>query len=374
MLILWLQRHPRLIDWALSLAALATTVGAAAHHSQPGIGIPLSLVASLPLLVRRRYPLPVLAVATAALVVQVAAIGLFAPLPAGIALFTAADQLERRESLLAGAATLVAITPALWANAGWGQVLNVVGRLVPFAIAWLLGDSFGTRRRYVAALEERADRLEREREAEAARAVAEEQARIARELHDVIAHTLSVIVVQAAAARDVFATRPERAREALDAIERSGRVALEELRRLVGSVRGEEAASFAPPPRLADLDRLLGELRKSGLEVSVSIDGPPAPLPQAVDLSAYRVVQEALTNTLKHAQASQAEVALRWEEHTLEVEIHDDGVGSASANGIGHGIVGMQERLALLGGTLAAGPATEGGFTVLARFPLASAT
>jgi signal transduction histidine kinase len=237
----------------------------------------------------------------------------------------------------------------------------------------LLGDSYGTRRRYVAALVERAERLEREREAEAARAVAEEQARIARELHDVIAHTLSVIVVQAAAARDVFSTRPARALEALEAIERSGRGALEELRRLVGSVRGEEA-TFAPPHRLADLDLLLDELRQSGLPVNFRVEGDPAPLPQAVDLSAYRVVQEALTNTLKHAHASQAEVALRWQEQTLEVEIHDDGVGSASSNGTGHGIVGMQERLALLGGTLAAGPATEGGFTVLARFPLASST
>src|SRR5215470_17513729 len=296
MLILWLQRHPRLIDWALLLAALATTVGAAAHHSQPGIGIPLSVVASLPLLVRRRYPIPVLAVTTAALVVQVAAIGLFAPLPAGIALFTAADQLERRESLLAGAATLVAITPALWANAGWVHVLNVVGRLVPFAIAWLLGDSFGTRRRYVAALEERAERLEREREAEAARAVAEEQARIARELHDVIAHTLSVI---------------------------------------------GEPVSFAPPPRLADLDQLLDELRASGLPVRLTIEGSPAALPEAVDLSAYRVVQEALTNTLKHAQATRAEVALRWGKDALEVEIRDDGVGATSSNGTGHGLVGM---------------------------------
>ena len=374
MLIQWLQRHPRLIDWALLLAALATAVGAAAHHSQRAIGIPLSVIACVPLLVRRRYPLSVLAATASILIIQLAALDLFAPLPAGIALFTVADQLERRDSLRAGVATLIAITPALWASHGWTHIYDLIGPLLGFAVAWLLGDSFGTRRRYVAALEERAERLEREREAEAARAVAEEQARIARELHDVIAHTLSVIVVQAAAARDVFATRPERAREALEAIERSGRDALEELRRLVGTVRGEEAASFAPPPRLADLGRLLDELRKSGLPVSVSIDGPPAPLPQAVDLSAYRVVQEALTNTLKHAQASQAEVALRWEEHTLEVEIHDDGVGSASANGIGHGIVGMQERLALLGGTLAAGPATEGGFTVLARFPLASAT
>ena len=373
MLILWLQRHPRLIDWALLLAALATTVGAAAHHSHRAVGIALSVVACLPLLVRRRYPLPVLAVTAGVLIVQVAAIGLFAPLPVGIALFTVADQLERRDSYLAGGATLVAISPALWANDGWTHVYDLVGPLLGFGVAWLIGDSLGTRRRYVAALEERAERLEREREAEAARAVAEEQARIARELHDVIAHTLSVIVVQAAAGRDVFATRPERAREALEAIERSGRGALQELRGLLGSVRGEPV-SFAPPPRLADLDQLLDELRASGLPVRLTIEGPPAAVPEAVDLSAYRVVQEALTNTLKHAHATQADVALRWQGDLLEIEIRDDGAVSNSTNGTGQGIIGMQERLALLGGTLVADHAAGGGFTVLARFPLGSAT
>jgi signal transduction histidine kinase len=369
MLILWLQRHPRLIDWALLLAALATSVGAAAHHSQKAIGIPLSLVACLPLLVRRRHPLAVLAVTTGVSIVQAAAIGLFAPLPTAIALYTVADQLERRDALLAGAVTLIATTPALWVTGGWR---HAIGPLLGFAVAWLIGDSLGTRRRYVAALEERAERLEREREAEAARAVAEEQARIARELHDVIAHTLSVIVVQAAAARDIFTTRPQRSAEALEAIERSARDALEELRQLVGSVRGEDA-SFAPPPRLTDLDRLLDQLRESGLPVSVTTEGQAAALPAAIDLSAYRVIQEALTNTLKHAQATHAEVALRWQEVALEVEIRDDGIGSANTNGTGHGIVGMQERLALLGGTLTAQPTREGGFIVLARFPLASA-
>lgn len=373
MLIVWLQRHPRLVDWALLLAALATTVGAAARHSHAASGIPLAIVACLPLLVRRRHPLRVLAITVTVLIIQVAAYDLFAPLPAGIALFTVASELDRRESLRAGIATLVVITPALLFSGGWTHTVKLVGPLLAFAVAWLIGDSIGTRRRYVAALEDRAERLEREREAEAARAVAEEQARIARELHDVIAHTLSVIVVQAAAARDVFAARPERAREALEAIERSGRAALGELRQLLGSVRGEEL-TFAPPPRLADLDHLVQELRQSGLPVSVRVEGHPAALPEAVDLSAYRVVQEALTNTLKHARASQAEVAVRWGEDALEVEVRDDGVGSTGSNGSGHGIVGMQERLALLGGTLVAGPATEGGFMVLARFPLASTT
>jgi signal transduction histidine kinase len=371
MLILWLQRHPRLVDWALFLAALATAVGAAAHHGRASVGVPLSVIACLPLLARRRHPLIALAVATAVLIVQVSALGFFVPLPTGIALFTVADQLERRDSLLAGAATLIAITPPLWANAGWTHVPNLVGPLLGCSVAWLIGDSIGTRRRYVGALEERAERLEREQEAEAARAVAEEQARIARELHDVIAHTLSVIVVQAAAARDVFASRPERALEALHAIERSGRGALQELRGLLGSVRGEEV-SFAPPPRLADLDQLVEELRGSGLPVRLTVEGEAAALPEAVDRSAYRVVQEALTNTLKHAQARRAEVALRWQEDALEVEISDDGIGSTVTNGTGHGIVGMRERLALLGGSLTAGPAADGGFRVLARFPLAT--
>jgi signal transduction histidine kinase len=373
MLVLWLQRHPRLVDWALLLAALAATAGAAGRDSHPTIGIALSVVACLPLLARRRHPLVVLTVASAVLIVQIAAIGLFAPLPTGIALFTVADRLERRDSLLAGVGTLVAITPPLWANAGWTHVPNLVGPLLGCAVAWLAGDSIGTRRRYIGALEERAERLEREREAEAARAVAEEQTRIARELHDVIAHTLSVIVVQAAAARDVFASRPESVREALQAIERSGRGALQELRGLLGSVRGEEV-SFSPPPRLADLGRLVEELRQSGLPVSLTVEGRPAALPEAVDRSAYRVVQEALTNTLKHAQAGQARVALRWQEDALEVEISDDGIGDTGMNGIGHGIVGMRERLALLGGSLMAGPATEGGFRVLARFPRAATT
>lgn len=371
MVINWFQRHPRLIDWALVLAALATTVGAAAKHNDAAIGVSLSVVGSLSLLARRRHPLAVLAVTAAAMIVQVVVIDLFAPLPTAVALYTVADQLERRDSLIGGAATLAAITPAIWASVGWAHTPSLIGRLLAFVVAWLIGDSLGTRRRYIGALEERAERLERERETEAARAVAEEQARIARELHDVIAHTLSVIVVQAAAARDVFTVRPERAQEALAAIERSARGALEELRSLLGRVRGNEV-SFAPQPGLSDLDRLCEELRTSGLPVSVTIEGQPTELPQAVDLSAYRVVQESLTNTLKHARATRADVALRWQTNALEIEIRDNGAGATSSNGTGHGIVGMQERLALLGGTLTAGPST-GGFTVLARFPLVSA-
>ncbi len=199
--------------------------------------------------------------------------------------------------------------------------------------------------------------------------VAEEQARIARELHDVIAHNVSVMVVQAAAANDVFDTRPEKAREALEAIESTGRSALAELRRLLGVVRGD-GAEFAPQPGLDGLDELVAQVRSAGLAVAISVEGAPRPLPAGIDLSAYRVVQEALTNTLKHAHASRADVALRYGEDTLDVEVRDDGSGNGNGGGSGSGLIGMRERVVAFGGSLSTGPGAGGGFTVSARFPL----
>jgi signal transduction histidine kinase len=237
-----------------------------------------------------------------------------------------------------------------------------------FVAAWIGGDSLGTRRAYTRELEEKAERLEREREAEAARAVAEEQARIGRELHDVIAHNLSVIVVQAAAANDVFDTRPDRAREALREIESTGREALAELRNLLGAVRGE--ADYRPQRGLDQLDELVDQVRAAGLNVAVSVEGAPRALPAGVDLSAYRVVQEALTNTLKHARASKADVLVRYGDDALDVQVRDDGRGNGNGGGTGSGLVGMRERVTTYGGSLDAGPADRGGFAVHARFPL----
>ena len=233
----------------------------------------------------------------------------------------------------------------------------------------MLGDNLGTRRAYTKALEERAERLERERNAERARAVAEEQARIARELHDVIAHNVSVMVVQAAAANDVFDTRPERAREALHAIEASGRSALAELRRLLGVVRGD-GAEFTPQPGLDRLDDLVAQVRAAGLAVAVSVEGAPRSLPTGVDLSAYRVVQEALTNTLRHAEATRADVSLRYRDDELDVEVRDDGGGNGERRRPGRGLIGMRERVTAFGGSLETGPPNTGGFGVSARFPL----
>lgn len=366
----WLRRHPVLLDVGLTLFVLAPALVHAVQRFRPEAGVPLALVQCLPLVVRRRHPVAVLAVTAAATAVIAGIWTFYNPLPAGVALFTVAYTCERGTSLRAGAAGLAILAVPVWHLAGWTHGFGFLGRLVGFVIAWLIGDSLGTRGRYVDALEERAERLEREREAEAARARAEEQARIARELHDVIAHSLSVVVVQAAAANDVFESRPSRAHEALRTIEETGRGALDELRRLRGAVRDSDA-EYAPQPGLDRLDELLERVRASGLEVELQIEGKPQPLPVALELSAYRVVQEALTNTLKHAGATHVEVALRYADGGLDVEVRDDGSGNGGGGGgSGRGLIGMRERVAAFGGTLAAGPAPTGGFAVAARFPL----
>jgi signal transduction histidine kinase len=215
-------------------------------------------------------------------------------------------------------------------------------------------------------LEARAERLEREREENVRRAAAEEQARIARELHDVLAHNVSVMVVQAAAADDVFESQPDRAREALRAIERTGRAALTELRRLLGAVRTTE---LAPQPGLAGLDVLVEGVRAAGLSVTLQVEGELDDLPAGLDLSAYRIVQEALTNTMKHAGASVAEVRVRRTPDGVELEVVDDGAGPVG-NGHGRGLIGMRERASLVGGEVEAGPQPGGGFRVKATLPL----
>jgi signal transduction histidine kinase len=220
--------------------------------------------------------------------------------------------------------------------------------------SWALGEA--ARNRRVAISEE------------SRRAVSEEQARIARELHDVIAHSVSVIVVQAAAADDVFDERPDQARAALRSIEHAGRDALGELRRLLGAVQAADPGG--PQPGLDRLDELAEPLRAGGLDVVVRREGEPAPLPAGVDVSAYRIVQEALTNTLRHARATSAEVTLRFAEDAVEVDVRDDGRAAGDGQGGGRGLVGMRERAALVGGTLEAGPQPGGGYRVHARLPL----
>ena len=332
-------------------------------------GVPLAIAITLPLLWRRRWPLPVLAIVTAATAVNAFSYSELAPFAAALALYTVAAHVPRRRALGASIAATATLLGVGGATVKPGQLF---GDAILFASAWAIGDSLGARRAYTRELEEKAERLERERETEAARAVAEEQTRIGRELHDVIAHNLSVIVVQAAAANDVFDARPDLARDALHEIESTGRGALRELRRLLGAVSGDDT-DFAPPPGLNQLDALVTHVRSAGLEVMVSVEGTPRALPVAIDLSAYRVVQEALTNTLKHAHASRVGIDLRFTSGALDIEIHDDGRGNGSGGGTGSGLIGMRERVVTYGGTLNAGPAPGGGFTVAARFPLEDA-
>jgi signal transduction histidine kinase len=361
----WLRRHPWLIDGALVLLLGVVYVASALHEHHWLPGLPLAVATVLPLYWRRRFPIAVLAIVTAVAFADTLAYSSEVPIAPALAIYSVAAHTDRRRSLRA---SLVAAALLLGAVGVAVSASHMIPNLIFYAAAWIGGDSLGTRRAYTRELEEKADRLEREREAEAARAVAEEQARIARELHDVIAHSLSVIVIQAAAANDVFDSRPDRARNALREIEATGRGALAELRSLLGAVRGE--VEFTPQRGLDQLDKVVDQVRAAGLNVAVSIEGAPRPLPAGVDLSAYRVVQEALTNTLKHAQASKADVVIRYGDDTLDVQVQDDGRGNGDGGGTGSGLIGMRERVTTYGGSLDAGPAERGGFAVRARFPL----
>ena len=263
------------------------------------------------------------------------------------------------------------------------------------ASAWVLGDSMGYRRAYSAALEERAARAERERDAQAQIAASTERARIARELHDVIAHNLSVMVAQADGGSYAFDATPERSRQALAEIGRTGRQALSEMSSLLGVLRTDpEAAPLAPAPAADEIAQLVTQAGEAGMRISHTVEGPVRPLPAGQSLAAYRIVQEALTNVRKHAgPGAAAEVTLRYGRDELLVLVTDDGRGTAGLpryaaasaapasptvptgpmNCGGHGLAGMQERAAIYGGTVQAGPRPDAGFEVIARLPLPSA-
>jgi signal transduction histidine kinase len=245
--------------------------------------------------------------------------------------------------------------------------------LIPavFALGWLGGFAFRERDVQATEAEERAEQAEREREAAARLAVAEERARIARELHDIVAHALSVMVLQVGAVRHKLPELPDEDREALEDVERTGRTALAEMRRLLGAMRDRgDGAELEPQPGLENLNALVARVRSAGLPVRLDVEGEPVPLPRALDLSAYRIVQEGLTNVLKHAGASHAEVVVRHGREALEVEVRDDGHGPARSDALGHGLVGIRERVKLYGGEMTAGPANGGGFVLSASLRL----
>jgi signal transduction histidine kinase len=368
---LWerLSRHQWVVDVALVVGLLVFAAVWAKRTGDLSVALPLILAQTLPLLGRRRFPLLAFGLVIAATIPLTVEVHSLNPLPPFLAFYSLAAHANRRTALAAGAAGLVALIAPVLYETDYGFAPFMFHVLV-FPAAWVLGDNLRTRRAYYAALEERADRLERERDEKARRAVAEEQARIARELHDVLAHNVSVMVVQAAAARDVFDTRPARAREALRSIEQTGRSALQELRRLLGAVRSDQA-ELAPQPGLARLPELVEQVRAAGISVALHVEGDRQPVGAGVDLAAYRVVQEALTNTLKHAHASIADVRVRYEGDQLQLVVADDGVGAAAngSNG-GHGLIGMRERVGLYGGRLETGAGAGGGFVVRAELPL----
>ena len=238
-----------------------------------------------------------------------------------------------------------------------------------FLIAWLAGYALRERSAQVEAAEERAIHAEREREAAARVAVAEERARIARELHDIVAHAVSVMVLQVGAVRHKLPAGDDE--DALRDVERTGRTALTEMRRLLGAMRrDDEDVELAPQPGLDSLDTLLAAFGRAGLPVRLEVDGEASPLPRALDLSAYRIIQEGLTNALKHARASQADVLIRYGPGELRIDVRDDGAGGATDDGLGHGLVGVRERVKIYGGEMHAGTANGGGFVLTTRLPL----
>ncbi|THA76313.1 sensor histidine kinase [Streptomyces sp. A0642] len=397
----FIRRHPTGVDsfWAvflLGISGMTIVVGGAGHGGRASRVAVVPIVIGLCLVValRRRAPEKMLLLAIGMGVAQLAfgvrpTVANFAML---VITFTVATLGERWASRLALVCSLsaAALSQLRWpdqegAPRGWAEsVFVVVVMTVPFVLAWVLGDSMRTRRAYFDQLEERAARLEREREAQSKVAVAAERARIARELHDVVAHNVSVMVVQADGAAYVMDTAPDQARQALETISGTGRQALAEMRRLLGVLRtgdAPETGEYVPQPDVEQIEDLIEQVRTAGLAVDFKVEGTPRSLPSGVELTAYRIVQEALTNTRKHGGPNAgASVRLVYFDDGLGLLVEDDGRGAAhelyedgGADGAGHGMIGMRERVGMVGGTLDAGPRPGGGFRISALLPLKAA-
>jgi signal transduction histidine kinase len=363
-----------------TLEVWAPRVFGSTHMTGPRAGVFAAYtVAVAALAVRRRFPLTSTIIIVAALSVEWLAFGapegfgVFATLV--IAGYTVAAYEDRPRALgglaaLLAAAVIWSVRDPVPANLR-AHVVTAVW-LSPVVMGWLLGAYLRTRRLYVRALHERADRAEREREEQAHAAVASERTRIARELHDILAHNVSVMVVQAEAADEMLQRdMPDRARAPVWKIQETGRAALTDMRRMLGILReADSGPALTPQPGIANLQMLLTQVRESGLPVELEVRGDPEPLPPGIDLSAYRIVQEALTNALKYAGPARACVVVHFAPGSLTLEIDDDGVGSSAAGNGGHGLVGMRERVAVFGGDVEAGPKRGGGYRVTARLPL----
>lgn len=351
------------------------------HYGSDFASAVVVLVATISLAWRRRWPLPTLGVVAAAIAVPqlfttltFTLWGHFVPLL--VAAYTTArwcsDRVAAVGVVIVGAAmTIVMIRVPATGTAG-----NIPFAIVPAVLVMVTGRVLRRRQERTTELSAHAHRLEVEHEAEVAAALAEERARIARELHDVVAHCVSVMVVQAGVAEAFLPGSPERANEPLQAVQQTGQQAIGELTRMLGLLRGGTTPSvyqLAPQPGVAQLDDLVDSLTASGLEIRLSTVGPARPLPPGVDLTVYRIVQEAVTNTLKHAgRPARAEIELRYLPHTLEIEVVDDGTpvpAGSMSTASGHGLIGMAERVSVFGGSFRAAPRPEGGFGVHVELP-----
>lgn len=376
----WLRRKTPLVDAFFAapilLLAVPSLLGGTYGMGVLQYGL-LTVLLTGPLVLRRTYPRTVLAVI--ALVSFVQCVAGLQLVQGNIAVLMAIYTVTAGYSIRWGiAAALVGVTGA--GMAAWRYPSGADDRKYTFVMlgllvagVYVLGLHMRTRRAYLRSVEERAERLERERDNEVKVAMAAERARIARELHDVVAHNVSVIVVQADGASYAIDTDVGRARQALETISSTGRLALAEMRRLLGVLReDDDAGAFAPQPGVAELDDLVEQVRASGLAVTYEVDGTPAAMSEGRQLTVFRIVQEALTNTLKHGGPRvSVSVRLRYADDALEIRVADDGRGAAAFDDHrGHGLAGMRERVAVYGGDVRAAPRPGGGFEVVARLPV----
>ena len=333
------------------------------------------LATVVPLFARRRFPFAAPAAVGVAVALSSFVDGDFVhelvPVLAGLAAIFLVGMVRDRSQAIAGLAAGVGLIAVVAHNDPTGGMANFVFFSIVFAIVWTIGFAIGRKFHEAEEAKERAARAERAREERARLAVSEERARIARELHDVVGHSVSVMTVQASAVRRLLEPDQEKEHAALLVVEQTGREALAEMRRMVGVLRRpEEAPVLAPQPTLEQLERLIEHAREAGLPVELQVEGEPVQLSAGVDLTAYRLVQEGLTNALKHARATHAEVLVRYSDGHVELTVSDDGPGGGDGDKGGHGLVGMRERVSVYGGELEAGPRPEGGYRLRARLPV----
>jgi signal transduction histidine kinase len=381
-----IDRHA--VDFTLALAFTIAALWTVAERvgkedvflDDDFFGVALLLLQTLPIAARRVAPLAALTISVAAISLHIA-LG-YEGVPAGtfaalVILYSAASVADLRKALLAGAVTSAGLVIYFTTDRGDPTVTQAVTTSATYAATWGVGVYIRSRRQYTSIVEDRARLLEREREIRSREAVAEERTRIARELHDMVGHALSLIVIQSGGAQRVLESKPELVRDSLASIEATGRQALADMERMLGMLSTTETTdeTLSPQPGLGDVEVLAARVSEAGLPVEVTVEGTPVPLPTSVDLSAYRIIQEALTNALKHAGPARVGVSIRYGTGSLELVIVDDGRGTGgdevgNHHGGGRGLIGMKERVALFGGELDAGARPEGGFRVHARLPI----